>query len=352
MTSAKNILQYHWYGMYQERNDAFKARYEASNGTFKRYERLYILDLKHLSLSLLNKPLLNTTKAQCKIDELCFPDSMMKMIIVNAPSCFPIFWRIAKAWIDARSASKVEIFGCNKDLWEKRISELVEKDQLPSDYGGLLENGTSEDIMRQQMIAQYKLVSSEYEMVDEETHLMSFHQQQAIHRVEVKAGLKLSLTVYTNSKSGGFLQITDEDDTLIDGIPSNEGIQVIHVGGDNNDSEMDVSTSTLPTKYDLKELGINLDVPGFYDVKISIKEKLRGNFLLVTHYYKESTERNNDQGQDQDCEDLLSNSSKTRKIEYIQGLKSYSLGTGSFSLNNVEDDGQVQFYPYEYICDV
>ena len=56
-----------------------------------------------------------------------------------------------KTWVDARTSSKVEVFGSNKDSWEKRIYEFVEKDQLPSDFGGLKENGSSVDIIRKQM---------------------------------------------------------------------------------------------------------------------------------------------------------------------------------------------------------
>ena len=332
--------------MFHLRNDTFQKLYESSGGTFQRYEILYILDLQDLSTSKLNKQILKITKTQCQIDELCFPDSMTKMIIVNAPSCFPIFWRIVKAWIDPRNAAKVEIFGTNRAQWEERIFEFVERDQLPSDYGGLEVNGTSVDIMRQQMVEQYKLIYPEYEMIDEVTNVMTFQRQEACQRVEVKEGTKLRLSIYTNSKSGGILRISDEDGNFIDGIPS-QGIKLIHTSaGDEN--EGDVSTSVQPTKYDLKELGINLDISGFYDVKIRLNERLRGNFLLVTHYYKEKKKEK------KVMESIVAsvNTKRVRHTYRRNGLKSYSLGIGTFSIDEINhDDDQVEFYPYENVCE-
>ncbi len=345
VTTTEGVLKYHWYEMYQKRNEIYQTYFKPSNGKLqKRYEILYILDLKHLSTSQLNKQLVNITKIQCKIDELCFPELMMKMIIVNAPSCFPIFWRIVKAWIDPRNAAKVEVFGCNRAQWEERILQFVEKDQLPSDYGGLERNGTSMDIMRQQMVKQYKDINPDVTMVDEQTYFLTFHRQESIQQVEVKEGLKLSLFIYTNSRSEGVLQITDEKGHLVDGIPS-QGIRIIHIGG--NDSEGDVSSSTPPSKYDLKQMGINLEVPGFYDIKIRLSERLRGNFLLVSHYYKENKQKEEIQ--------FSPMTVKRKQVLVADGScqsKSYSLGIGRFLLDdNMDDHQQVEFHQYEYMCE-
>lgn len=74
-------------------------------------------------------------KEQSFIDSLCFPETMAKMVIVNAPRFFSLSWSIIKGWLDARTANKVEVIS-NKKASEKRLLELVDAQHLPCDYGG------------------------------------------------------------------------------------------------------------------------------------------------------------------------------------------------------------------------
>lgn len=60
---------------------------------------------------------------------------MNKMIIINAPRFFSATWKIIKGWIDVRTANKIEIIASRKS-WEKRLLELADPSDLPSDYGG------------------------------------------------------------------------------------------------------------------------------------------------------------------------------------------------------------------------
>lgn len=71
----------------------------------------------------------------------------------------------------------------------------------------------------------------------------------------------------------------------MDNLPV-EGIKIKH-SGQGTDKEGDSSVSEKPTRFDLNKFGVNLDVPGEYTVKISLSERLRGNFLLVSKDYKD-----------------------------------------------------------------
>ena len=74
-------------------------------------------------------------KEQAAIDSICFPETMSKMLIVNAPSYFAATWRVIKGWLDARTAAKIEVIS-NRSTMVKRLLEFIDADQLPSDYGG------------------------------------------------------------------------------------------------------------------------------------------------------------------------------------------------------------------------
>ena len=79
------------------------------------------------------------TKEQAAIDSVCFPETMNKMLIVNAPTFFSATWSLIKGWLDARTAAKIEVIS-NRAKMQKRLLELVDPDQLPSDYGGVGED--------------------------------------------------------------------------------------------------------------------------------------------------------------------------------------------------------------------
>jgi CRAL/TRIO domain len=48
---------------------------------------------------------------------------------------FSASWRLIKGWLDPRTASKIEVIS-SKDQAKKKLLELIDVDQLPSDYGG------------------------------------------------------------------------------------------------------------------------------------------------------------------------------------------------------------------------
>ena len=116
----------------------FAARlqaHKAKNPDFKKFECFCILDLEGLTMSQLNSKTLAIIKEQAAIDSLCFPETMNKMFVVNAPRIFMTTWKMIKSWLDPRTASKVSVLSGRK-VWIPKLLEHVDEDQLPSDYGG------------------------------------------------------------------------------------------------------------------------------------------------------------------------------------------------------------------------
>jgi hypothetical protein len=100
-----------------------------------RFECFCVLDLNKLTTSQLSRRALAIIKEQAAIDSVCFPETMSKMLIVNAPTYFSATWRIIKGWLDARTAAKIEVIS-SRTAMEKRLLEFIDADQLPIDYGG------------------------------------------------------------------------------------------------------------------------------------------------------------------------------------------------------------------------
>ena len=100
-----------------------------------RFECFCVLDLNKLTTSQLSRRALAIIKEQAAIDSVCFPETMSKMLIVNAPTYFSATWGIIKGWLDARTAAKIEVIS-SRSTMEKRLLEFIDSDQLPKDYGG------------------------------------------------------------------------------------------------------------------------------------------------------------------------------------------------------------------------
>lgn len=113
--------------------------FKKQNPSFKRFECVSVLDLSQLTLSKLGSRTLDIIKKQASIDSLCFPETMNKMVIVNAPIFFNATWKIIKGFVDARTSAKIELFSSTSAA-QKCLKELIDEDELPSDYGGKAES--------------------------------------------------------------------------------------------------------------------------------------------------------------------------------------------------------------------
>mmetsp|Transcript_3514 Transcript_3514/g.4670 ORF Transcript_3514/g.4670 Transcript_3514/m.4670 type:complete len:509 (-) Transcript_3514:55-1581(-) len=319
ITTSEGIIKFHWHEMYHNYNREFKEMYERMNDAFRPYEIIYVLDLEHLNSAQLSKQLISVVKTQCHMDETVFPDAMSKMFIINAPSTFALLWKVVRGWIDPRNATKVEILGPKKSLWKARLREFIDMDQLPSDYGGYVENDTSEDIMRKQMIKQYKITNPAEEAVREEQFMFSPRQNE-LQSLIVEKGRTVSLSIFTKSKNYSIFTVTDMNGKKLEFSPG-RGFPMNHTR-----RMWDCRKST---RSDLERINITLKDPGQYIVQISSIEKSNDNFLVVFTEFK-----------------VVLKDESQRKATVLNKGRASSLGVGTFHVNDCNDRNDIDFTPY------
>ena len=66
-----------------------------------------IVDLEGINSSLTGKVVRDYLGALTKLNSTCYPESMGKMFLINAPAIFTASWYIVKAMLDERTVSKV-----------------------------------------------------------------------------------------------------------------------------------------------------------------------------------------------------------------------------------------------------
>lgn len=98
ITTSEKLLRYHWYSMVHGFGAKLKERKDA-DPDFKRFECICIVDLEGLSVSNIGRRAMNIIKVQASTDSVCFPETLNRFVIINAPSTFSIIWNVIKGWV-------------------------------------------------------------------------------------------------------------------------------------------------------------------------------------------------------------------------------------------------------------
>ena len=252
------------------------------------FECLCILDLQGLTTSHLNKKTLNIIKAQSAIDAVCFPETTSRMILVNAPLLFTAFWRLCKAFLDPRAASKVELIS-GKAASEARLRELVDADQLPSDYGGTGPDTVT--LLQQQQSSSTDSTSTldsnnNTPYINLDTQLLSV-RHKASHSWTVPAQQRVELSLWTRSTQPISVQVLNGATVVVPAleIPA----QSKPTNNTNEDDEDD--DRPPPTHVVLNPTNDSPIVGPMHPLTIQLEIKGGGRFsaahdvVLVAYYY-------------------------------------------------------------------
>mmetsp|Transcript_11319 Transcript_11319/g.25812 ORF Transcript_11319/g.25812 Transcript_11319/m.25812 type:complete len:447 (+) Transcript_11319:77-1417(+) len=261
ITTLDGILKFHWHVMIHDYKLRLAKRKE-ENPDFNNFQCVTIIDLEHLSASQLSQRALSIIKTQTAIDSVCFPETMNRTLVINAPRFFSMTWGIIKGWIDPRTASKIELISSRK-TWEARLRELVDEDQLPSDYGGKDTATTT------------TLAKEVPEGVLKQHHQLVHVRSSGHMTVEVPAGNEVDVMIYTRSTSKVSVSIVNDSDKKVVYVPA---VAVQHTGGT---GENDKPSRVLITKQRLK---------GPLKARVLIESKggrfsTAGNYMVAASIY-------------------------------------------------------------------
>lgn len=95
-----------------------------------------VMDIKGMVMSQVSRSFLGLTKRLAAVDQEQYPETLGRIIIINAPSAFPMAWRMVKGFLDPVVTAKITVCGGPSE-WEPILFDLIGKENLPSNYGGL-----------------------------------------------------------------------------------------------------------------------------------------------------------------------------------------------------------------------
>lgn len=138
LSNMDKLLAYHWYHMEKVMND----RFDAINQRLKQTDSAaqcpistcVILDLSGLTLAQCSGAVLDYMKIMIAIDNVCFPELLGKMIIINAPWIATTTFNLIKGWLDKRTQLKIEMVS-EKDSLEK-IKKYITEENMSTEFKG------------------------------------------------------------------------------------------------------------------------------------------------------------------------------------------------------------------------
>lgn len=129
------LMSYHWWTMETKLGDMFAAAAQrVGPGVSPPNATCAILDFAGFGVSHLTPACLNQLKAFISVDNICYPETLGKMLVINAPWMAVNAYAMIKGLLDPRTVAKIEILSPADSI--KRLHELVDKEHIPPMYGG------------------------------------------------------------------------------------------------------------------------------------------------------------------------------------------------------------------------
>lgn len=270
-TTIPRVVQFHWYIMMHDFGNRLRKR-KASDADFKNFQCLTVMDLDGLSASQISSKVLSIIKEQAFVDSLCFPETMYKTLVINAPSFFSVTWKIIKGFLDARTAGKIEIIS-SKSRAHSRLLELVDADQLPADYGGKAES-TTDSMTRE------ALESTDIPGLKRFKSEIIFVRSQGSSTIDLAVGEEMSVNVHGKG-SGSTFSIYNAFDKSKQSVVGK--VNFDHIAIQNDDG-----SPNLPTVVSLTEASGRVKGPGTFKVKgVSKSTRLTSeSYLIVCNVFE------------------------------------------------------------------
>ena len=133
MTSLERLLDLHLWTMEVKVDAMVTESFNAPGASLSSVKVVAITDLTKLTIGHCSPKLIDHIKGIIAIDNVCYPEVLGNMFIVNAPKIALGAYRVLRGFLDPRTQRKIEMVG-TKD--RQRLLEIVDESQLPVSLGG------------------------------------------------------------------------------------------------------------------------------------------------------------------------------------------------------------------------
>ncbi|XP_052190194.1 phosphatidylinositol/phosphatidylcholine transfer protein SFH6-like [Diospyros lotus] len=131
VTTLDRLVKYH----VQEFEKTLAIKFPACSIAAKRHidSTTTILDVQGVGLKNVSKPAREVILHLQKIDNDNYPETLCRMLIVNAGPAFKLLWNTIKPFLDPKTASKIHVLGSK---YQCKLLEIIDASELPEFLGG------------------------------------------------------------------------------------------------------------------------------------------------------------------------------------------------------------------------
>jgi hypothetical protein len=95
---------------------------------------IMVVDCAGMSASI--RTVVSWLRAVADVNNMWNCEQMMKLYVINAPLAFPVFWNVAKLFLQPHTVAKLCVF---RSGYKEALLKLVDAEHLPKEYGGTCE---------------------------------------------------------------------------------------------------------------------------------------------------------------------------------------------------------------------
>lgn len=131
ITTPERYVKYH----IQQFEKSLCIRLPACSVAARRYidSSMTILDVQGVGIKNFTKPARDTTLQLLKIDNDNYPETLHRMVIINAGPGFKLVWKTIRPFLDPKTASKIRVLGTD---YQSKLREIIDASELPDFLGG------------------------------------------------------------------------------------------------------------------------------------------------------------------------------------------------------------------------
>jgi hypothetical protein len=135
MVTLEQLKAYHLWNMEVNVNRALVDKLNLIGSQLSSVKIVVISDLSEMTMAHCSSKFIEHFKAIIALDNVCYPETLGSMFIINSPKIAIGAYKLLKGFADKKTQKKVEMFG-KGGVAAPRLLEVIDADQLPVSMGG------------------------------------------------------------------------------------------------------------------------------------------------------------------------------------------------------------------------